>query len=377
MVLDVQTLLVLLIANLFAVAVALPAIMGWRVSPAARCIQGSAVAQALGWASFVAAGRWHDRLFSSLCMALLSASFVLMWHALRSWLGPRPGRGLLWTVAVATPLGYALTFDHYALRVGWSNFGLAVQMLLVCLALAWPAPGASRRWRGLVLICLAAMAGVTVWRGVLGAFFTADYPYYRAPHPVNLAAAVLNCVTLLLTTLGYLVAWREEAERELALQASTDGLTGLLNRRSFEQRADEFLSAARRYHEPLALMLIDLDHFKRLNDARGHAAGDRALQLFAGVLAGCIRRGDLACRFGGEEFCVLLRRADAAAATVFDARLRAEVAQRNGAGPALTFSTGLAVVADTDADLASVLRRADAALYQAKHEGRARLVSAL
>jgi hypothetical protein len=159
-------------------------------------------------------------------MAFIGASFVLMWHAVAGWLGPRPGRGLPWMLAVMTPAGYGLGFPSYAFRVGWSNLGLALQMGLVCVALAWPAPQASRRWRALVLVALAAMAVVTAWRGVLGAFYTADYPYYRAPHPVNLVAAVLNPLTLLLTTIGFLIAWREETERDLRRHATTDGLTG-------------------------------------------------------------------------------------------------------------------------------------------------------
>jgi diguanylate cyclase (GGDEF)-like protein len=312
-------------------------------------------------------------------MALLGASFVLMWHATCAWLGERPGRRLLWAAALLTPIGYAAAFGHYAWRVGWSNFGLALQMGIVCVALAWPAPGVSRRWRGLVLVCLATLAVVTLWRGALGAFFTADYPYYRAPHPVNLAAAVLNHVVLTLTTIGFLVAWREEAERELHLRANTDGLTGLLNRRSFEQRAGGYLALARRYHEPLALLLIDLDHFKQINDRQGHASGDRALQLFADVLGACVRRGDLACRYGGEEFCVLLSRADADAAGAFDRRLRAELAKGiDAAGVALglTFSSGLTILGDDDVMLETAVRRADAALYRAKAAGRGQMASA-
>jgi diguanylate cyclase len=379
MTLDVQTLIVLLLGTLFAISIALPVLMGLRVSVSARCVQASVIAQALAWTSFVAAGRWNDRFFSTVCMALLSASFVLMWRALQGWLGDRPGGPWLWGLACLTPLGYGLGFDHYAFRVGWSNFGLALQMGFVCLALAWPTPEAGRGWRGMVFVCLAALALVTAWRGVLGAFFTADYPYFRAPHPVNLAGAVLNHVSLVLTTLGFLVAWREEAERELRKLASTDGLTGLLNRRTFEQRAEDYLSLARRHHDPLVLLLIDLDHFKQINDRQGHAGGDRALQLFAQVLRRCVRRGDLACRYGGEEFCVLLSRTSGEVADIIDRRLRAELASAGAAqgfAPSLSFSTGLTVVTATDTSLESIVRRADEALYKAKNSGRGRMVRA-
>ena len=149
--LDTQTVLVVLLANVFATALALPLLMGRRVSVAARLFQACAAAQALGWLAFLVAPQLDDRMCSTLSIALLSASFGLLWASLNAWLRRRPGRWAVWALAVATPLGYGLGFEHYALRVGWSNFGLALQMMIVGLALAWPAPHASRRWRGLVL----------------------------------------------------------------------------------------------------------------------------------------------------------------------------------------------------------------------------------
>lgn len=379
MALDIQTLLVLMMTNVFVIALALPAIMGWRVSPGARWVQGTAIAQGLGWLAFLVAPRINDRWVTTLSMALLSASFVSMWHALRHWLGPRPGRRVLCSLAVLTPVGYGLGFESYAFRVGWSNFGLALLMCVVCLALAWPAPHASRRWRTLVFVCLATMVVVTVWRGVLGAFFTESYPYYRAPHPVNIAAAVFNHLALMLWTMGFLVAWHEESERELRRRAETDGLTGLLNRRAFAERAADLLAGASRYDDKLAVLMIDIDHFKQLNDQHGHAVGDQALKALGQVLRASTRRGDLACRYGGEEFCVLLRHGDAHAAARFDERVRAALQQRLREDvPAVTFdfSTGVAELARDDHDIEALLRRADAALYEAKAAGRARLVNA-
>jgi diguanylate cyclase (GGDEF)-like protein len=378
MTIDVQTALVLMLTNVFAIALALPAVMGWRgVGFAARCVQGSAVAQAAAWAAFLVARSIDDRLFSTLSMALLGASFVLVWHALHSWLGPRPGRAALWVLAVMTPLGYFALFNDYAWRVGWANFGLALQMVVVGLALVWPAPHASRRWRALVLLCFAALAVVTGWRGVLGAFYTDLYPAYRAPHPVNLTAAVFHLVAATLAAIGLLVAWHEEAERALRRLADTDELTGLMNRRAFVQRADDLLAQAKRYGERFALLMLDIDHFKRINDRHGHAAGDRALQLFAQALRLSLRRADFASRHGGEEFAALLWDADAEAAIAFDQRLRARLrAVIADAGDAVDFdfSAGLALCDGTDeTTLDALLASADEALYRAKEQGRARL----
>jgi diguanylate cyclase len=366
-----------MLAHVFALAVALPAVMGWRVSFGARCLQASVVAQALGWASFLSAAAINDRLLSSLCMALLGASLGLMWLALGAWMGPRPGGRLLWTATVLTPLGYGIGFENYAFRVGWSNAGLALQMAIVCVALAWRAPRSSRRWRSVVFAALAAMAVITLWRGVLGAFFTEAYPHFRAPHAVNLASALLSPIVLVLGTLGLLVAWHEEADRELRAQADHDSLTGLLNRRAFEERAAGVMAQARRYDTPLSLLMIDIDHFKAVNDRLGHAGGDRALKTLGRALQASLRGGDIACRHGGEEFCVLLFHADGPAAGEFDRRLRRtlqEHVEHEGL-PALGFSTGLATLQGDDRSLEPLVKRADEALYQAKAQGRDRMVA--
>ncbi len=378
MTLDIDTLLATMLASVFAIAIAIPAVMGWRVSPSARHVMGSAVLHALAWGSFLLARPVHDRFFSTLWIALLGASFALMWHALRGWLGPRPGRGLLHALTVLTPLGYGIGFESYAFRVGWSNFGLAALMGLVCLACLWPAPAASRRWRGLVAVCLGTLAAVTLTRGVLGAFYTELYPTLRTPHPVNLVGAVLNHITLMLTTIGLLVGWHEEAERGLREQADTDGLTGLLNRRAWRKRADAAIAGARRRGERVSLLMIDIDHFKQINDRWGHETGDRALEQMGAMLRHCARRSDLPCRYGGEEFCVLLVGADEASGRDVDARLRAALGGDAVREPRFTigFSSGLAVLGDADPDVRALMRRADAALYQAKSSGRGRLVRA-
>jgi diguanylate cyclase (GGDEF)-like protein len=370
--LDVHTLFTVMLANVFAMSLAVPVVMGWHISPAARNVLASSVAQAAAWVSFLLARPVHDRLFSTLWVGLVGLSFVFMWRAVEGWLGRRPGRRVLLALAVLTPIGYGLGFGSYPFRVGWSNFGLAGLMVMVCLACAWPAPQASRRWRGLVVVSLGLLALITVARGVLGAFFTEQYPSLRTPHVVNVIGALLNHITLTLATIGLLAGWHEEAERALRHQADTDGLTGLFNRRAWQERADPAFANARRYGEPLSVLMIDIDHFKRINDGGGHEAGDRALQLIGERLRTTARGGDLVCRYGGEEFCVLLSHAGEAEAREVDRRLRAAL---GGALPqALGFSSGLAVLGPDDQALESLLRRADAALYTAKATGRGRLV---
>ncbi|MCZ7529113.1 MAG: sensor domain-containing diguanylate cyclase [Acidimicrobiia bacterium] len=160
---------------------------------------------------------------------------------------------------------------------------------------------------------------------------------------------------------------------ETQLEASTDGLTGLLNRRSLESR----IRVLRNQGTPFVFAMADLDHFKRLNDTHGHEAGDRALRLFANVLRRSVRPVDLVCRYGGEEFAIVLAESTLDEATRTMERLREHLALalHRGSVPRFTVSIGLAEQGP-DEDLADLARRADTALYAAKDAGRNRVVAA-
>jgi diguanylate cyclase (GGDEF)-like protein len=155
------------------------------------------------------------------------------------------------------------------------------------------------------------------------------------------------------------------------LQAATDPLTGLLNRRSFENQVQELL----RRREPFSLAMGDLDHFKVLNDTHGHDAGDRALRLFARTMREAVRADDLACRYGGEEFVIAFPGLDAddAARALGRIQERLVLALSAGTVPAFTASFGVARAGDGES-LEEVCRAADVALFRAKREGRNRVI---
>jgi diguanylate cyclase (GGDEF)-like protein len=171
-----------------------------------------------------------------------------------------------------------------------------------------------------------------------------------------------------------------EANAALETLSTTDALTGVANRRRFDQRLHEELQRVRRYDAPLTLLLIDIDYFKRYNDRHGHPQGDRALLAVAQLLAQQARRpGELAARYGGEEFAILLPHADLEIGRAVAERCQAEMAQLalpHGAStvaPHLTLSIGVAQWLGPDREVAAaLLRRADEALYAAKAAGRAR-----
>ncbi len=122
-------------ANLIVVATALPLLMGQRLSWAAGSARASLMVQALGWVAILFsglwAGRWQDLLLSTFAIACFGGGQWFMFEAMRGWLGPRRGRTLLLALVVLTPIGYALSFQVYPVRVGWANFMIAAQLLLV------------------------------------------------------------------------------------------------------------------------------------------------------------------------------------------------------------------------------------------------------
>jgi len=163
---------------------------------------------------------------------------------------------------------------------------------------------------------------------------------------------------------------RQKAEDLLKRQAATDELTGLDNRRQFVVRSQEALARLRRYQTPFSVLLIDIDHFKRINDTKGHTAGDAALVKVARILRETLRETDCAARFGGDELVVLMPETNHRAAAVAATRLcrNVEAACRD---LGLTVSVGLACSGtDTNLSVEEMLARSDGALYSAKEAGR-------
>ncbi|MEW6163547.1 MAG: diguanylate cyclase [Pseudomonadota bacterium] len=182
----------------------------------------------------------------------------------------------------------------------------------------------------------------------------------------------------LLADLAWDFAESKRLEAELVEMATTDALTGLFNRRSFMTRMEEELARLRRFDiARAAVLMLDLDFFKRVNDDFGHAAGDAVLRHFATLMREELRQIDTGGRIGGEEFAILLIGADLSAAEQFAERIRRQVADTPLAWKdrtiRITVSIGIAVLQADDLGADAALSRADAALYDAKHGGRNRV----
>ncbi len=237
-----------------------------------------------------------------------------------------------------------------------------------------------------------AYTGVRSKREVIGAFrvpeglpvvATAAFSLQEERAQFRRTAIAFVVAALAAMLLGFQVAlsWARgrQLRQRLQVEAARDPLTGLLNRRALQAQAARLFAQARASGQPLALLLLDLDHFKCINDAHGHAAGDAVLRDVAEVLMREIRHDDLACRWGGEEMLAVLRNCDLVRAEERAVKLRTAIAAAQPGGvPGLrvTASIGVAAFPEHGAGLEELTKRADMALYVAKRYGRDRVVCA-
>lgn len=283
------------------------------------------------------------------------------------------------SVALHTALGFLALFTGTMLAVpdrGWARIVLTNKL----------GGKVARR----LLPIMAVLPILVIWlaqEGAAAGFYSSQMAQY-----IGAVALLVILTTVLLVTCGRLNVL--DAHRRLMLEgrqraqaaavrlrqiADKDGLTDLWNRRHFMAEAEEAIAAAQAQRRPLALLMVDADHFKRINDTHGHASGDQALRLIAATLKDVTRRDDCVARLGGEEFGVLLPGATRDVAEGIAERICAQVARLvllDGLGRrfGVTASIGLAALLPEDTRPEDILARADAALYEAKREGRNRVV---
>lgn len=217
-------------------------------------------------------------------------------------------------------------------------------------------------------------AALTVgWIALTAAPAVAASPDVDMVRSLTFTGTVINVA--LLTSVVSMMRWHEgRLQQRLADLSELDSLTGLLNRRALQDRFDSGAVAAAGRQLPIAVLVLDADHFKQFNDTHGHLAGDEALRTIADQLRAAAGPSDLVCRYGGEEFVVVLRDAGISEAQRYAGRVAAALAATTGTaagGPAVTLSGGISI-GDAGESLLALLERADAALYAAKDAGRAR-----
>jgi diguanylate cyclase (GGDEF)-like protein len=246
------------------------------------------------------------------------------------------------------------------------------------------ATGRAVRWSTLYAL-LGVLAGLLAPAGMFTYILVAG----RTLEPLELFLATAFGGMVTLGAAGWMIGRREDVlqrrNEELAnlsgrLQALsvTDALTGIPNRRAFDERLAGEVARSNRYHTSLTLVMLDLDHFKQLNDRYGHVAGDAVLRAVAVLLDREKRAGDMVARFGGEELAAILPHTDARAALIWAERLRLQIASLRVPVPErpyadhlwITASFGLAEAAGAGEQPRRLVDEADRALYRAKRHGR-------
>ena len=221
-------------------------------------------------------------------------------------------------------------------------------------------------------------------------FFIAGYLVYTVTHwHYHLAFSNLvvpavfffgACFVLLVNLLSLQTAVDIRQMAVMEHENITDSLTGLFNRRYMEQRMKEEVTRAQRYDLPLSLLMLDIDHFKKINDTCGHQAGDKVLQNLGKIIINIVRESDIAVRYGGEEIIIITPHTKVAVASSLAERLRATIesadlleAGGNNSPGSVTVSIGVAELGgDT---IQGLIKKADQAMYRAKQEGRNRIAT--
>ncbi|MGN6513601.1 MAG: diguanylate cyclase [Lysobacteraceae bacterium] len=314
------------------------------------------------WMPLDALGLQRGEIARILPLRLLLAGglLVVAWRR-RSLSAYQATTAFIWLQALCFgAMQLALGPGGGALRIGYGLFPFAIAAQLAVFPLPW-------------------LRSVAIGVAAFGLLAMPWLAHAQAPDP-----ALWNDLWLLTLILA-LAAWGSHVQVRLLVDllgarrdASRDPLTGLANRRMAEERLAADLAHALRHGEPLSVAMLDLDHFKRVNDSHGHATGDLVLAAVARVLHDELRGADLGVRYGGEEFLAILPGTDAGQALQVAERIRARVAQLAVEAPRgpvrVTASLGVATLWPGESREA-LLARADAALYRAKAEGRDRCVA--
>ncbi|HEX7815671.1 GGDEF domain-containing protein [Dyella sp.] len=344
-----------------------------------------------GWASLLEAAGWWllgmrgmlgDWWAIGLANGLVIVSYAMTVRAMRMLLGAPSRQRIIVVVSLTcwlVILWYAMVQPDYLARVLWASIVVALDVALLIRPLA-------RCLRAKGSIAERIMLGVLLMSASLLAWRIVDLLFGRAPPGNILDRTFVNTVYMMLTSMqptftsiGFLLMYNEAMQADLKRVARIDPLTGVANRLALAELARGVFDRAARGDEPFAVLMLDADHFKRINDRFGHDGGDKVLLTLVDSIRACLGRKEVIGRVGGEEFVVLSPQTTLKAAQELAERIRVAVEHAQlwieGEVQSLTVSIGVTLSRAQDSDFETVLRRADQALYAAKRAGRNRVMS--
>jgi diguanylate cyclase (GGDEF)-like protein len=331
-----------------------------------------------GWALYAVRGDSPQVLSGIVTFALFETGYALEFSALSLFCGRRIAPSLLAGLILTGIAFYsAVTFldpAHSASRIVCSQLINSAWFMASAITLVVGPKPEERISHLMTAGFFAAVAIADALRAGFTFFYGGQLITPMSNGAVQSIVLAVKYIGLFGTSLGFILMTKERADNELIRTAAVDSLTGLLNRRSFVEAAERELHRAERQHLQTSVLMLDLDHFKEVNDTYGHRAGDLVLASFAGVLQANLRPFDVVGRYGGEEFCVLLPGTDIGEATSIAERIRLTTSQTpvhaRAATITYTVSTGVVQAPPRAISLDDLVDRADRALYQAKAGGR-------
>ena len=343
------------IASLFARALAV-SILAARIEPAGGALAVSAAVLALSMT--------------------LQAAALLAYDArhLPTWVHTAV------IAAVAVPFALLADDPANAVLFGGLVFGTLLLALTALALQIHPTVAGRARARGILIAAFALGAVAFYIRGVATMLSADPLQAFTAPGAFQSAVFVVACAAAIVSTFGFLMLHKERADGEAVRMATMDPLTGAYNRRTFHEIAERELSRARRAGQPLSIIIVDIDHFRPVNERYGIRVGDEVLQKIADIVRTALRKEDMLVRYGGEEFLVMLPDVPGPGAVVVAGRIRkaveAEALHVGGHNLPVTVSVGVSARLDEGPEsIENLLARADEALSLAKQRGRNRVVA--
>lgn len=372
--LDVRTLIVVfIIGNILVGSLMLTAFYR-RLTPVLRAWIASLFLQALGWMLMSKCGGTQPMVG----FTILSISYGWMLTALTMHFGvSRRYCWPWWPVVLTVLFCFWVPADSILYRQIGGNLIAAGQVLLAAIVVLWQ-KGQRTALRGLMGLSGVFGSAMLVARSI-GLSMDGTAQCLPEARTTELSLMFLSFFVFRFTFMFGFILLIEGRQREAVTRLATlDSLTETYNRRTFIELGERELRRCQRNGRGVALLIFDLDHFKKINDTHGHQAGDEVLCHVKRVVENCLRSGDLFARYGGEEFVVLMPETGTAGALKLAERLRAAIAEKPVNGLTVTASIGVAsaAVVDEECTLYQLLADADKAMYAAKAAGRNRVLSA-
>lgn len=369
-----------MIATSLLLAISLLVAVGPRFRDGLGKWTASLLLQSMVFALLAARGVWPDVATVVLPNACLTLVLTLQMAAIREFHGR--ATSIWWHVlpvlAVAGMFVFVMNDSIVRIILHGVVFGVGALALAVMVQRLNPESRGSARWLmlGGYLIGAATLGS----RAVVSVVDPGAIPSFLGPSAFQGINFLFVLAVILVTSVGFLLLHKERSEEAAQKLALIDPLTGAFNRRTFLELAEKEIARTRRARGSLSLIMLDLDHFKQMNDRNGHLAGDEVLKGVVAITLTCLRKEDFLVRYGGEEFCILLPSVAIDRAAVMAERIREAVEQARfsfkGRALSVTISIGVTTLSmEGNENVDTVVNRADEALYAAKKAGRNRVVA--